>query len=76
MIELRNVTYAYPDTHAPVLRNLQLQVEEGEFLLVIGASGSGKSTLLRCANGLVPHFYGGTFRGSVCVSGSREPVRR
>lgn len=74
MIELRNVTYAYPDTRAPVLRNLQLQVEEGEFLLVIGASGSGKSTLLRCANGLVPHFYGGTFRGSVCVA-DHDPVR-
>ncbi len=74
MIELRNVTYAYPDTRAPVLRNLQLQVEEGEFILVIGASGSGKSTLLRCANGLVPHFYGGTFRGSVCVA-DHDPVR-
>jgi energy-coupling factor transport system ATP-binding protein len=74
MIELRNVTYAYPDAHAPVLRNLALQVEEGEFLLVIGASGSGKSTLLRCVNGLVPHFYGGTFHGRIDVAG-RDPVK-
>lgn len=73
MIELRNVTYSYPDGEAPVLRDLSLHVEEGEFLLVIGASGAGKSTLLRCLNGLVPHFYGGDFRGEVRVAG-RDPV--
>jgi len=74
MIEFHNVTYAYPDAETHVLRNLDLQVEEGEFLLVIGPSGSGKSTLLRCVNGLVPHFYGGTFHGTVGVAG-RDPVR-
>ncbi|HID87958.1 MAG TPA: ABC transporter ATP-binding protein, partial [Anaerolineae bacterium] len=73
MIELRNVTYSYPDGEAPVLRDLSLRVEEGEFLLVIGASGAGKSTLLRCLNGLVPHFYGGAFQGEVRVAG-RDPV--
>jgi energy-coupling factor transporter ATP-binding protein EcfA2 len=73
MIELRQVTYTYPDTHTPVLRNLSLKVEEGEFLLLIGNSGSGKSTLLRCLNGLVPHFYGGTLGGTVRVAG-RDPI--
>ncbi len=69
MIEVHDVTYSYPDGETPVLRNLSLEVEEGEFLLVIGASGSGKSTLLRCLNGLVPHFYGGNFRGKLTVAG-------
>lgn len=73
MIELRNVTYRYPETLHPVLQNLSLNVEEGEFLLVIGPSGSGKSTLLRCLNGLVPHFYGGQFAGEVRVYG-QDPV--
>ncbi len=69
MIQLQDLTYAYPDSSTPVLRNLSLHVKEGEFLLIIGASGAGKSTLLRCLNGLVPHFYGGTLRGQVSVAG-------
>jgi energy-coupling factor transporter ATP-binding protein EcfA2 len=69
MIQFQDLTYAYPNSSTPVLKDLSLQVEEGEFLLVIGASGAGKSTLLRCLNGLVPHFYGGTFQGKVSVAG-------
>ena len=73
MIELRNVTYSYLETSHPVLQDLSLTIEEGEFMLVIGPSGSGKSTLLRCLNGLVPHFYGGQFAGEVRVCG-QDPV--
>jgi len=73
MIEFRDVTYAYPESDSPVLENLSLRVEEGEFVLVIGPSGAGKSTLLRCLNGLVPHFYGGRFGGELRVAG-RDPV--
>ena len=58
---------------SPILRDLTLEIEEGEFLLVMGPSGAGKSTLLRCLNGLVPHFYGGTVAGRVRVDG-RDPV--
>ena len=69
LITLDGVTYAYPLAEQPVFRDLSLRVEEGEFLLVVGESGSGKSTFLRLLNGLVPHFYGGTFVGNVVVGG-------
>ena len=73
MIHFRDVSFAYPDAVGPVLDRLSLEVEEGEFLLVVGHSGAGKSTFLRCLNGLIPHFYGGKFAGLVTVGG-REPL--
>ncbi len=65
MIELEHVTYTYPGATTPILRDVTLQIAPGEFLLVCGPSGAGKSTFLRLLNGLVPHFYGGVFRGRV-----------
>ncbi|HIC89311.1 MAG TPA: ABC transporter ATP-binding protein [Anaerolineae bacterium] len=73
MIAFDRVTYRYPQQPEPVLHNLSLEIEEGEFLLVIGPSGAGKSTFLRCLNGLVPHFYGGTFQGRVRVA-DQDPI--
>ncbi|GAB4567499.1 MAG: ATP-binding cassette domain-containing protein [Anaerolineae bacterium] len=73
MIRLDAVTYHYPEAEQPALDDLSAQIDEGELLLVVGPSGAGKSTFLRCLNGLVPHFYGGTFRGRVDIFG-RDPV--
>ena len=73
MIHFDRLTYRYPGAGVDVLHDLSLQIQEGEFLLVVGPSGAGKSTLLRCLNGLVPHFYGGALSGSVEVMG-RDPV--
>ena len=53
----------------PALRDIDLEVAPGEFVVLAGASGSGKSTLLRAACGLVPHFHGGEFAGRLEVGG-------
>ena len=69
MIDMRALTYTYPQATEPALKALSWQVAAGEFVLLTGPSGSGKSTLLRCLNGLVPHFSGGRIKGQVMVKG-------
>lgn len=64
-----HVTLTYPGAAAPVLRDVDLAVPEGEMVLVVGTTGAGKSTLLRLVNGLVPHFSGGEMTGRVRVAG-------
>ena len=63
-----NVSFGYPDASL-ALEGVDLAIDAGDVVLVIGSSGSGKSTLLRCANGLVPHATGGRFGGEVRVGG-------
>lgn len=63
----KNVSFAYPETEKPALRELNFQVEEGEFLLLCGPSGCGKSTLLRhLKTCLAPH---GRFSGEISYHG-------
>jgi energy-coupling factor transport system ATP-binding protein len=69
MIVFERVTVTYPDAQAPVLRDVNLTVDEGELALVVGRTGVGKTTLLGAVNGLVPHFSGGTLAGRVVVDG-------
>ncbi len=52
ILEIQQLRQSYDDS-APVLRNISVKVEQGEFVGIIGLSGAGKSTLLRCINRLV-----------------------
>lgn len=69
VIDIQNVTFTYPSEEEPVLRNINLNVEKGEFLAVVGGNGSGKSTLCKLFNGLIPHYYTGDFEGSAFIKG-------
>jgi energy-coupling factor transport system ATP-binding protein len=69
VIEFEHVSLTYDGAKSPVLRAVDLRIEEGELALVVGRTGVGKSTLLGAINGLVPHFTGGTLSGRVTVDG-------
>ena len=69
MILFEHVSVTYAGAGAPVLRDVCLDLPEGELVLVVGRTGAGKSTLLQAINGLVPHFTGGTLAGRVVVAG-------
>jgi len=63
------LSYRYPGAAADALRDVTLEVGEGEMVVLAGRSGSGKSTLLRAACGLVPHHFGGEVAGELAVAG-------
>lgn len=69
MIRIRDLTFHYGDASKPALQDVNLEIEDGEFVLVTGPSGCGKSSLCRCLNGLIPHFYGGRIAGELRVQG-------
>lgn len=67
ILEAKDVTYYYPETDNPAIENINLKINEGEFVLIVGPSGCGKSTLLRLFNRTVPDFYGGKIKGQVFI---------
>ncbi len=69
LFELNQVTYFYPDEPQAAILDLSLQMNEGEFVLVIGSSASGKSTFVKLLSGLIPSFYGGKLQGKIYFKG-------
>jgi len=69
IVNLQNVTYKYPLTETAVLKDINLQLNEGEFLAIIGPNGAGKSTLCYAISGFIPHFFKGELAGSINVAG-------
>ena len=69
MIDIQNLSYTYPNMSEPTLSGIDLHIDDGEFVLLLGASGSGKSTLIQCLNGLVPKVTGGNLEGEIVING-------
>ena len=59
MITFDNFSFRYEERDKFTLKDLNLTIQTGEFVLLTGRSGCGKTTLIRCLNGLIPHFYPG-----------------
>jgi energy-coupling factor transporter ATP-binding protein EcfA2 len=66
-VEFRNVSYTYPNCKDQIIQNLNLEINPGEFVGLVGLTGTGKTTLFRLINGLIPHYFGGKLEGEVFV---------
>ena len=69
VLEFKNFSFQYRAQAEPTLRRINLRVDQGEKVLILGPSGSGKSTLMNCINGLVPHAFPGRIEGSLTLLG-------
>ena len=47
LFEIRNLTFTYPEAKTPALQEVNVAIEQGEFIVICGKSGCGKTTLLR-----------------------------
>ncbi|MDD2498849.1 MAG: ABC transporter ATP-binding protein [Desulfitobacteriaceae bacterium] len=68
MIVVKDLSYSYTP-EKQILKNINLCINEGEALGIIGLSGCGKTTLCHCLCGLIPHALGGIVSGSVLYEG-------
>lgn len=69
IIKVKNFTYRYPRTKTPVLKNINLEIEQGEFVGIVGPTGAGKTTLCMALCGLIPQILGGKTEGEILIKG-------
>src|SRR5215203_3001481 len=68
-VSIKGLTYRYRGQQKPAIKGIDLEMAEGEFVVIMGPSGAGKSTLCVSLNGLIPHFFRGKMEGEVRVGG-------
>jgi phosphonate transport system ATP-binding protein len=74
MLSIRGLSKTYSESiHA--LRDVNIEVMEGEFLVILGPSGAGKSTLMRCINRLVEPTDGKIIHNGREITGKRRDLR-
>ncbi|MBY5035368.1 ABC transporter ATP-binding protein [Streptococcus gallolyticus] len=69
IIEFKDFSFQYQAQQEPTLKEINLEIYQGEKVLILGPSGSGKSTLGQCLNGLIPNTYKGKSSGELLIRG-------
>lgn len=68
-LKLENINYKYPLEEKRVLKDINVEIQKGEFWAIIGKNGSGKTTLCNILRRFVPDFYKGELNGKVTLEG-------
>ncbi|MFH1657511.1 MAG: ABC transporter ATP-binding protein [bacterium] len=66
-IRIESLSFSFTSAEEPVLKNINLNITQGEFVVLLGPNGSGKTTLALCLCGIIPHFFQGNFQGKVVI---------
>lgn len=69
IIKIQNFSYRYPRTPTPAIKDVSLEVEEGEFVGIVGPTGAGKTTLCLALHGFLPQILGGKAAGDILLAG-------
>jgi len=69
IIEVKDYSYVYENTENKVLDNINFEIEEGDFVGIIGCNRAGKSTLCQSLVGILPFTMGGSWEGEIIVDG-------
>ncbi|GAP13977.1 ATPase components of various ABC-type transport systems, contain duplicated ATPase [Longilinea arvoryzae] len=68
IIQLKNVSYRYPRSKRWAILHLNLEINQGEFVAIMGENGAGKSTFCQMLNGIIPNSIGGNLKGQVLIN--------
>lgn len=68
-LKVEDLSFSYPGREKFLLQGINLTVERGEILAIVGLSGSGKTSLCYCLSGIIPHLYQGEYSGKVFIEG-------
>lgn len=69
LIQFKDFTFKYDAQAEPTLKSLNLPIEKGQKVLIVGPSGSGKSTIGQCLNGIIPNINHGEKSGQLTIAG-------
>ena len=65
LLKAKILNFRYDEDNSSVLENIDLEIYEGELVVITGLSGCGKTTLTKILNGLIPNHYNGILNGEV-----------
>lgn len=69
MISVKNLGFVYQNSKTPALDDINVEIEDGDFVGITGTSGAGKTTFTFALNGIIPQKINGDFYGAVIVDG-------